>query len=104
MRQENRVVSCRKGRKEHKGFAHYAFFAAHNISLPKQQKEADTECSVGRAEFRFFCLCRLSRSRRIPHKRQHGTSDNSSGKHSRVRGIPSPVLCDKSEAYAGKDC
>ena len=28
------VIFSRKGRKELKGFANYAFFAAHHISLP----------------------------------------------------------------------
>jgi hypothetical protein len=34
MRQANIVIFSHKGRKELKGFANYAFFAAHHISLP----------------------------------------------------------------------
>jgi hypothetical protein len=36
MRKANRVIFSRKDRKEHKDFANYVFFAAHNISLPEQ--------------------------------------------------------------------
>jgi len=36
MQQANIVIFSRKGRKELKGFANYAFFAARHISLPEQ--------------------------------------------------------------------
>ncbi len=41
---------------------------------------------------------------RPPHEQQHSAAGERGGENRRVRGVPSPALRDKAEAYARKDC